>query len=568
MSGIIRLFSILLEWSQGIRFARSTVALASLTGILAGVGSTALVAVLNTALQGRDADLFGLDPLWVFAILCAAVPVAGMASQLLLIRLASQATHDLRLRMADRILAAPYRLLESLGPSRLLAALTDDVANVTGAITSLPVLIMQIGILSGCLAYLGWLSWQLLAVLVVYMGLGILTHSLPMGRSMVHFRRSRDEWDRMFAGFRDLTGGVKELKLNEARRQVFVAEQLAPAVEAIRYSNVWANGLSLAAGNWGQALFFLFIGLVVFVAPGGLVHNAGATSGYALTILFMITPLTIVIHTMPTFARALVAADKVQSLGISLDGHTRVARAASPAPSPWRRLELIGVTHTYGLEAGLKGNAAASAKETGDAFQVGPIDLTIERGELVFVIGGNGSGKTTLTKLVTGLYEPDGGEIRIDGRPILADGSEAYRQMFSAVFSDYHLFSRLIGPGETLEEDGRALLAKMQLSDKVAIDGGTLSTVDLSQGQRKRLALLLAYLEDRPIYVFDEWAADQDPVFREIFYRRMLPELRDRGKTVLVITHDDRYFDVADRIIKLERGRIELDERARAAHSA
>lgn len=551
MTGMVRLFSVLLDWSSGIRFARATIALASVTGILAGVGSTALVAAINTALQGQEAALFGLQPQWVFATLCAMVPVAGLVSQLLLIRLASRATHDLRLRMADRISTAPYRAVEALGASRLLAAFTDDVASVTSAITSLPVLLMQLGIIGGCLAYLGWLSWQLLAVLVIYMGIGIVTHTLPMRRSMVHFRRIREEWDRMFEAFRGLTAGAKELKLNEARRQLFVAEQLRPAVEAIRHSNVWANGLSLAAGNWGQALFFVFIGLVVFVAPGVMATSAGATSGYALTILFMITPLTIIIHTMPTFARALVAADKVRALGLSLDSHAEESRTASPAPQPWRRLELAGVTYAYGSEG------------SADAFQVGPLELVLERGELVFMIGGNGSGKTTLTKLVTGLYEPQGGEVRIDGRPVLAADRAAYRQMFSAVFSDYHLFSRLVGPGASLEDRGRELLVKLQLSDKVTIDRGQLSTIELSQGQRKRLALLLAYLEDRPICVFDEWAADQDPVFREIFYRRLLPELRDRGKTVLVITHDDRYFDVADRIIKLERGRIEPDEGAR-----
>ncbi len=564
--GMMRLFSVLLDWSSGIRFARSTIVLASVTGILAGVGSTALVAAINTALQGRGAALLGLQPAAVFTVLCAMVPVAGLVSQLLLIRLASRATHDLRLRMAERISTAPYRAVEAIGPSRLLAALTDDVASVTSAITSLPVLLMQLGIIGGCLAYLGWLSWHLLAGLVVYMGLGIATHTLPMGQSMVHFRRIREEWDRMFEGFRGLTAGAKELKLNEARRQAFVAEQLRPAVEAIRHANVWANGLSLAAGNWGQALFFVFIGLVVFVAPGMLAATTGATagattgatSGYALTILFMITPLTIIIHTMPTFARALVAADKVQALGLSLESHTEEAHVSSPASQSWRRLELAGVTYTYG--------AAGSA----EAFQVGPLELVLERGELVFMIGGNGSGKTTLTKLVTGLYEPQGGEVRLDGRPVLASERAAYRQMFSAVFSDYHLFSRLVGPGEALEERGRELLVKLQLADKVTIERGVLSTLELSQGQRKRLALLLAYLEDRPIYVFDEWAADQDPVFREIFYRRLLPELRDRGKAILVITHDDRYFDVADRIIKLERGRIELDAgpRVRAVGSA
>jgi putative ATP-binding cassette transporter len=67
---------------------------------------------------------------------------------------------------------------------------------------------------------------------------------------------------------------------------------------------------------------------------------------------------------------------------------------------------------------------------------------------------------------------------------------------------------------------------------------------------------MAAYLEDRPVYLFDEWAADQDPLFKEMFYREFLPELKSRGKTVIVITHDDRYFPVADRIIKLENGQV------------
>lgn len=545
MTGIARLIRVLLGWARGIRFARTTLALASLAGLIAGIGSTALVAVINTALQGHQ--LFGLEPLPAFAILCAAVPVAGLISQLLIIRLTSRATHDLRLRLADRIVAAPFRLLEALGPARLLAALTDDIASVANAITSLPVLIMQIGILGGCLAYLGWLSPPLLAAVVVYMALGIATHALPMRRSMAHFRRVRDEWDRMFEAFRDLTEGTKELKLNRERRRLFMAEQLTPPVEAIRHSNVWANGLALAAGNWGQALFFVFIGVVVFAWSS----SAAVTTGYALTILFMITPLTIIIHTMPSFARARVAADKVQALGLSLDREPGERVAGRAPPRAWRRLELSGVTHTYRSDT------------SSDEFRIGPIDLVIEPGELVFVIGGNGSGKTTLAKLVTGLYEPETGALRLDGCAITADNRDDYRQLFSAVFSDFRLFARLVGPSASLEDDGRAQLARLQLGHKVAIAGARLSTLDLSQGQRKRLALLLACLEDRPIYVFDEWAADQDPAFREIFYRRILGELRGRGKTVLVITHDDRYYDVADRIIKLERGRIAHDERAR-----
>jgi putative ATP-binding cassette transporter len=181
-------------------------------------------------------------------------------------------------------------------------------------------------------------------------------------------------------------------------------------------------------------------------------------------------------------------------------------------------------------------------------------------GELVFLTGGNGSGKTTLAKLLMGLYTPELGEIRIDGKPVTDESRDAFRQSFSAVFSDYFLFDSLLGVrGEEADIEARNYLEELQLNHKVEIKEGVFSTIDLSAGQRKRLALLTAYMEDRPVYIFDEWAADQDPQFKETFYYQLLPELRSRGKLVIVISHDDRYYHVADRIIKLDYGKVEYD---------
>jgi putative ATP-binding cassette transporter len=176
-------------------------------------------------------------------------------------------------------------------------------------------------------------------------------------------------------------------------------------------------------------------------------------------------------------------------------------------------------------------------------------------------VGGNGSGKTTLAKLLAGLYIPESGEIRLNGQLITDDLREHYRQYFSVVFSDFFLFESLLGLDDSeLDSKARDYLSKLQLEHKVNLENGVLSTTDLSQGQRKRLALLTAYLENRPIYIFDEWAADQDPLFKEIFYYQLLPELKARNKTVVVISHDDRYYHVADRIVKLDFGEIVRDE--------
>jgi putative ATP-binding cassette transporter len=195
--------------------------------------------------------------------------------------------------------------------------------------------------------------------------------------------------------------------------------------------------------------------------------------------------------------------------------------------------------------------------EGDDRFLLGPIDLRLRRGELVFLVGGNGSGKTTLAKLLVGLYAPAAGEVRLNGRPVGDNEREHYRQMFSAIFADGHLFDRLLGMKLAQLADAQAYLALLQLGHKVRTEGGQLSTTELSHGQRKRLALLTAYLEDRPVYVFDEWAADQDPGFKDVFYTRLLPELKGRGKAVLVISHDERYFHVADRVVRLDSGTLQ-----------
>lgn len=548
MGTLVQLLSVLLDWSRGVRHSRMMVLLASVAGILSGLGSTALIAVINSALSGSAASPSTL--VWEFAALCALIPLSGFVSQLLLVRLTAHASYELRLTLSRQILTAPYRLLEDIGPSRLLATINDDIPAVTNAVTILPILFMQFAIMIGCLVYLGWLSWPLLLVMLGYMVVALASYQLPLLKSVGYFRLMRGEWDSMFRSIRALTEGAKELKLNRDRRDAFQRQQLEPSVEGIRRYAILGNTLTVAAANWGQILFFIFIGLSLFLAPRFITVSHQALSGYVLTVLFMISPLAIILNNMPTLGRAWVAAEAVRRLGLSLTGsQPEIVTAAKPHPD-WKRLELLGVTHIYRQEG------------DGDVFQLGPIDLAFYPGELVFLIGGNGSGKTTLAKLLIGLYEPEAGEIQFDGKPVTSENRDEYRQQFSVVFYDFYLFDRLFGvDGKHLQTRGNEYLAQLHLDRKVRIEGDKLSTLELSQGQRKRLALLTAYLEDRPIYIFDEWASDQDPMFKQVFYYKILPELKARGKTVIVITHDDHYFDVADRIVKLEQGQVEYDKR-------
>ena len=292
------------------------------------------------------------------------------------------------------------------------------------------------------------------------------------------------------------------------------------------------------------------MGLLLFGVPQQLPEAQAVLPAYILTLTYLLGPIENLIQQLPSLASADVAIKKVTAMGLALAEQAEIDSVVrQPSPSSWHTLTLDRGAHTY------------HSADADHAFRIGPLSLTLKAGELVFIVGGNGSGKSTLAKLITGLYSPDAGELRLDDQPIVEANREWYRQLFSAIFSDFYLFERLIAAEAlTVDEQARTYLKTLELEQKVSVQDGQLSTLALSQGQRKRLALLAAYLEDRSIYLFDEWAADQDPVFRDVFYTQLLAELKRRGKTVLVISHDDHYFHLADRVIKLDQGLIESDQ--------
>ena len=551
----MKLLPFLLRYSREIKYSRSILVITIVSGIASGLVSTALLALINAALASAGSASSRL--VTGFIALCIALPLLRLVPEVLLLRLTQGAMFDMRIHLCRRILSAPLRLLEELKPARLLATLTDDIATVTGAIILLPLICMHGAVLISCLIYLSWLSPITLAGVLVFMIAGIASYQFQTLRAMHYFKRGREQWDGLVKHFRALTEGTKELKLHHERREAFLSDELRSTAHALRRYQFTGSVIYIVTKSWGQLLFFILIGLLLFALPQWQNISAATLTNYVLVLLYMNAPLEVILNMLPAFGRAKVAIDKIEQLGISLaergkDGDERI----EPGSRHWNRLDLVSVTHTYYRE-GENSN-----------FTLGPIDLSFSPGELVFLAGGNGSGKTTLAKVLTGLYTPESGEIYLDGRLIGAHNIESYRQLFSAVFSDFYLFDKLLGLDHgNLDEDAQHYLSQLQLAHKVQVSDGQLSTTDLSQGQRKRLALLTAYLEDRPFYIFDEWAADQDPAFKDIFYLSLLPELKARGKTALVITHDERYHQVADRVVKLNYGSVECDERIDAASS-
>ncbi len=537
--GLIRFF---------MRRSRSAVLLALLAGVLSGATSAGLIALIHVALDSGGSDLARVA--WMFAALCVLQIGGQIAAEVLLLRLTEDTILDLRLEMGRRILSAPLRRLEDAGAHRLLATIAGDVRSIADAVTLSPLIFMNTAIILGCLGYMAWLSWQLLFFVLGFLVVVLFLYRQASRQGARFLQRARESSDSVYGALRGLTEGTKELKLHADRRRAFLRDVLGkPSAELRRYTVVGMLTYR-TAGVIGRVMFMVLIGLLLFIAPALLQIDRQAINGFVLVILYMLMPLTALLNTLPNLGTAQVALSKVERLGLFLSENASEKNepVALPAAPVWRELELAGVIHTYHSE------------RDDHEFSLGPIDLAFRPGELVFIVGGNGSGKTTLAKLLVGLYTPEGGEIRLDGEPVTELTLERYRQLFTMVFSDFYLFDQLLGiEFPDLDVRAESYLRKLELHHKLKIEEGRLSTTGLSQGQRKRLSLLTAYLEDRPIYVFDEWAADQDPAFKAVFYRELLPELKRGGKTVFVITHDDHYFDLADRVIKLDTGQVALD---------
>jgi putative pyoverdin transport system ATP-binding/permease protein len=524
------------------------VAIAILTGLISGGTNARLIGLINGVISGTATED---NLMWLFAVLVLIILVNSILSQVLLINLSQDAVYRLRLRLSQGILSSELQHLEKLGPNRLLATLTDDVATLSSTVYAIPFICVDIAIIVGCLIYLGFLSTAVFAFTAGFMMVAIGIIQLLINNAQHYLNLARDEQDRLFKHFRTITDGIKELKLHNPRRQEFVSKELQPSAIKSRDHNAAALFTFSISTGLGNLLFFSLIGLLLFGLPQIVAIELPVASGYILTLTYLMLPMQSILAKLQELSKASVALQKIETMGLALAAQKENTVTPEEAETlTFSVLELQQVTHAY------------PGEQEDSRFVLGPVDLTFYRGELVFIVGGNGSGKSTLAKLITGLYIPESGQIQLDKKLIANENREWYRQHFSVVFSDFHLFDRILGINNpNLDVHVEEYLRQLNLDKKVQVENGQFSTIALSQGQRKRLALLTAYLEKRPIYLFDEWASDQDPFFRDVFYQKILLNLKQQGKTVLVISHDDRYFHLADRIIKLDYGKVEYDKR-------
>lgn len=540
-----------------IQRAPNRIFLSIVLGALSGICYSLLIPLVQAAIKGSGDSARGGDTtlflgfqvyqyklaLLFFAI-CSVVLVARSISQIILMRVAMEVTTELRKILYGQIARAPIADLERIGSSKLIATITTDVGRIVVGARVLPDLLISAVTIVGMLGFMAYLNYSVFVIVIQAIGFGVVTYQIPVFIANKYFHRSRQRIDLLQEAIQGLIAGAKELKLDASKRERYLADVLMENEYAILKADKAGNTVIRLAANYGDMISFFVIGAIAFVFINYHVITPSELTGVVMAMLYITTPIALVINTVPSVVMAKISLNKVNSIMRSIPAESYPAAVGGETPA-WSEL----------LVRGLRYQHRGSKEEAG--FQVGPIDLDIRRGEVTFIVGGNGSGKSTLSKLLTLHYAADEGEIFFGEQRLTEENFAAYRQRICSIYSDYYLFDRLLCERTPEEEERiREYMVLLKLEDKLAIQERKFSTTALSDGQRKRLALLAALLEDKDLYLFDEWAADQDPSFKEVFYRRIVHELKASGKAVIVISHDDRFFDEADRLIYMEQGRV------------
>lgn len=457
-----------------------------------------------------------------------------------------EVVRGVRLRLVDKIRHSQLRVIETIEKEKIFNRLSQSILQVSQSATTLINATQAVIVVIAALLYIAWLSDLAFLMTVVFIGSGAVVYIINYQQRVKKLEIARNKETEFYGVLDHVLNGFKELRINQKKSDT-VFENINTLAKDTQNARASALLGFVSDYTTSQTAFYLLIGTIIFVVPQFEPAQADMTVvKIVATLLFIMGPVELVVSAIPTIASANVAIKNLDELEAELDD-------ARPTYPDKQDLALMKRFKYIRFE-----NVSFEYKDKqGDcAFALEKIDLQIRQGEILFIVGGNGSGKSTLLKLLAGLYQPNQGAISIDDTLIDEDTYPAYRELFSTIFSDFHLFDKLYGTPNVPKREVKKWLKDMELQQKTQYQDDTFTHLDLSTGQRKRLAYITAMLEDKDIYIFDEWAADQDPQFRRRFYEELIEDLCDAEKTVIVVTHDDKYFSTADRVLYMYDGKL------------
>lgn len=514
--------------------------------LISGVFQGLLLGIITHAASAGSLDSSYIKYLLLFFTSFAIAVIGKRYALMESTIIAEKMIKNVRIRISNKIRHSELLFLENIGKSEIYTLITQNTNLISESIVLIMNACQSAIVLVFCLFYIAYLSQLAFFITVGAAAAGIFYFMMYQNTINAELRETTRHETFFFDKLYTILDGFKELKMNRKKSDDFFecVKEIADETETLKIK----TGIRFVVDiMFSQVFFYLLIAVLIFLLPKLNFMTGDVVIKVATATLFIIGPANQLVNAIPLVSRANIAVENVYSLEKRLDEATVQSRSDQVVVSKFTEfntIEIIDLRFSY-----LDHNGSP-------LFSLGPLNMTVSSGDTIFIVGGNGSGKSSFMKLLTGLYYPESGKILVDGTPVTHATYPAYRELFSVIFGDFHLFDKLYGLDFINESKVADLLKMMQLDKKTELKENGFTNINLSTGQRKRLAMIVAMLENKPISIFDEWAADQDPIFREYFYTVLLKQMKSEGRTVIAVSHDDRYFDLADKVIKMEYGQI------------
>ncbi len=512
-----------------------------LMSIISGLADVVIISMITSSLNpGTDFKL----KIFYYALIIFIYLIGRRVVQHHLITISFGLVYDLRVKLIDKIFKTTYQDFEKIDRGRFYSVLNQDVNAIGGLANVFTNFCISIITILGGFIYLATISiWTTLILLAVISVLAFIYH-LVVQSTDVYYEEARDEGNIFMRLLHGMVNGFKELNLHGKSKNKY-KNDIDITADKFKNRIIKADVRFLNASLVGESMLLFLLGVIAFGFP--IINpdvNFYTIASFVIVLLYILNPIEGVLNSLPQFMRIKVAWKRIKKFTNDIPISTFI-KESNISVEEVKNLTLSQISFEY-----------EKGEDAQESFGIGPIDMEVNKGEIVFIIGANGSGKSTLAKVLLGLYKSNTGHIMINDKKIESNELGEY---FSVVFNPSYLFKKLynVNEDEYEIEEVNELLKTLKLEEKVNIKGNEYNTIDLSSGQMKRLGLLQCYIENSPIFLFDEWAADQDPYYRNFFYRELLPKMKKSGKIVIAITHDDNYFDVADRVMQMKNGKLE-----------
>jgi putative ATP-binding cassette transporter len=517
-----------------------------LMAIISGIANSLLLTIINHAAQAvaMDEELAQYFMLYIvmFVLFLYTQWIAYEKSIILI----EETIYNKRIRLSRKIRRVELSFVEKIGSSHLYTYLTK---NDTFISQTMPQLIagaqMSILVIFSFI-YLAYISPLTFFISMVMIAMAIMIFSTQTKSIKTSLQAIKKKEDTYFDTISDMVNGFKEIKVNRKIEKSILAHITEISSDS-KQLKIDIGRKESRMWGFGRSFIYAILPILVFIIPSFSYEHSSDIFKITATLLFIVSPITFLVNTLPLINQTNLVIDELTTLETEIDQASSNFQEKSKDYDEFKnfkKLTLENINFSY-----------PDAKNT-THFSIGPFNQVINAGELLFVIGANGSGKSTFLKLLVGLYYPINGDIKIDASIINKNNYPMYRHLFSVVFTDFHLFRKLYGLQNIKAESVNKWIKKMRMQHKVQYKNLQFIGENLSIGQKKRLAFISAVLEDKPILILDEFAADQDPQFRQYFYEEILVELRNSGKTIIAVTHDDHYFHIANRVLKMDNGKL------------